>query len=100
MEISGQKNARELAALLLGVHESERAVTQKTTPPGPQMDQISISQQAKEIQRIKSLVQKTAVPREEHIERLRQAIDTGTYDVSGRRTADALIRNVLTEAVL
>ncbi len=100
MEISGQNNARELAAFLLGVHESERTGTPKTTPSGLQTDQIRISQRAKEIQQIKSLVQQTALSREEHIERLRQAIEAGTYDVSGRRTADALIRNVLTETVL
>ncbi|MER3423845.1 MAG: flagellar biosynthesis anti-sigma factor FlgM [Nitrospiraceae bacterium] len=100
MEISGQKSARELATLLLGVQESDRAASKKPTPTGPQTDQVQISRRAKEIRRIKSLVQETPATREERVERIRQAIDTGTYDVNGRSTADALIRHVLTEAVL
>jgi negative regulator of flagellin synthesis FlgM len=34
------------------------------------------------------------------MERLRRALDSGTYDVSGRAVGDALIKQVLTDAIL
>lgn len=101
MEISGHGRAQELAALLLGVQEtSDRPMAKQTAGRGPQQDQVEISQQAKEIQRIKALVAAPDAARAEHVEQLRQAVDNGTYDVNGRTVADALIRHVLTDAAL
>jgi negative regulator of flagellin synthesis FlgM len=100
MEISGSGRAQELATLLLGVQEADRPAAKPAPSPNPRQDQVDISEHAKEIQRIKGLVAVPDAARAEQIERIRQAIDAGTYDVSGRTVADALIRQVLTDAVL
>lgn len=100
MHISGHGRAHELASLLLGVQEVDRAASSKAKAPMVQQDQVDISEHAKEMARIKVLAQQSDPARTERIENIRQAIDGGTYNVNGQTAADALIRHVLTEAVL
>lgn len=99
MQISGHGRAHELASLLLGVQETERPSQSKATPYAHQ-DQVDISEHAKEIARIKALAEKPDPERAERVHQIQQAVDGGTYNVSGRTAADALIRHTLTEAVL
>lgn len=100
MEISGHGRAQELAALLLGTQDIDRSATKPSGGPASQQDQVQISDNAKELQRIASLVDLSDDARAERIAGIRQALDAGTYDVSGRKVGDALIRHVLTDAVL
>ena len=100
MQISGHGRTHELANLLLGVQETERPSQSKAKTPHSQQDQVDISDHAKEIARIKALAVKSDPERAERVQQIRQAIDGGTYNVSGRTAADALIRHALTEAVL
>ena len=99
MHISGHGRTGELAGLLLGVQEVDRPASKAKAPAAPR-DQVDISEQAKEMARIKALAQQDDPARTERIEKIRQAVDGGTYNVNGRTAADALIRHVLTEAVL
>lgn len=101
MEISGRGRADQLAKILLGVQPangptSARSATQKEAGK----DQVHISDQAKELQRIRALGQEPDHEREARVDRIRQSLDTGTYNVSGRMVGDAVIRHVLTDAVL
>lgn len=100
MEISGHGRAQDLAALLLGIQDVDRAAGKPAAKPGSQQDQVQISEHAKELQRIASLLDEPDAARAEHVERLRQALDAGTYNVSGRNVADAMIRQVLTDEAL
>jgi negative regulator of flagellin synthesis FlgM len=100
MEISGQGRAQELATLLFGIQEADRPAAKSSASPAPPRDRVDISQQAKEIQRIKALVDAQGEVRSEKIAPLKQAIEAGTYQVSGRTVADAVIRHVLTDSVL
>jgi anti-sigma28 factor (negative regulator of flagellin synthesis) len=52
------------------------------------------------MQRIKALADQPDTAREERIERISRSVDAGTYTVSGKQVADALIRQTLTDAVL
>ena len=100
MQISGNGRTHELASLLLGVQETERPSQSKAKAPNSQQDQVDISDHAKEMARIKALALKSDPARAERVEKIRQAIDGGTYTITGRTAADALIRHALTEAVL
>lgn len=100
MQISGHGRAHELAGLLLGVQEVERPSPSKAKTPDSRHDQVDISEHAKEMARIKALAQESDPARAERVENIRQAVDGGTYTVNGRAAADALLRHVLTEAVL
>jgi negative regulator of flagellin synthesis FlgM len=100
MQISGHGRAHELASLLLGVQNVERPSPSRAKTPGSRQDQVDISQDAKEMARIKALAQESDPARAERVEKIRQAVDGGTYNVNGRTAADALIRHVLTDAVL
>lgn len=100
MHISGHGRAHELASLLLGVRDVERPSPSKTKAPDSRRDQVDISEHAKEMARIKALAQESDPARTERVEKIREAVDGGTYNVNGRTVADALIRHVLTDAVL
>lgn len=101
MQISGHGKADHLAKLLLGVQESEApSGKQSSSRKEAGKDQVNISEQAKELQRIQALANEPDHARSERVNRIKQAIDSGTYDVSGRKVGDALIKQVLTDAVL
>ncbi|SPP65181.1 flagellar biosynthesis anti-sigma factor FlgM [Nitrospira lenta] len=101
MQISGSGRSDQLAKILLG--------TQETKGPSPQPqssqkeagnDRVQISDQAKELQRIRALGQTPDQERAARVEQIKNALEHGTYDVSGRKVGDALIKQVLTDAVL
>ena len=100
MQISGHGRAHELASLLLGVKDVERPSPSQAKAPGSRQDQVDISEHAKEMARIKALAKESDPAQAERVEKIRQAVDGGTYNVTGRTAADALIRHVLTDAVL
>ncbi len=101
MQISGHGKVDHLAKVLLGVHEVESAAArQPTVQTKAGKDEVQISAQAKELQRIRELVNQPDSVRAEHVDRIKRALDSGTYDISGRAVGDALIKQVLTDAVL
>lgn len=101
MQISGHGKVDHLAKVLLGVHEAESSgARQAPVQAKAGKDEVQISAQAKELQRIRELVNQPDSARAEHVERIKRALDTGTYDISGRAVGDALIKQVLTDAIL
>jgi negative regulator of flagellin synthesis FlgM len=101
MQISGHGKVDHLAKVLLGVHEAESSgARQAAVSTQVGKDEVRISAQAKELQRIRELASQPDPERAERVERIRQSIDSGTYDVSGRKVGDAILKQVLTDAVL
>lgn len=101
MEIAGHGRADQLAKILLGVQPaSGPAPARSTAHKESGKDHVHISEQAKEMQRIRALGQEPDPEREARVDRIKQAMDTGTYDVTGRKVGDAVIKQVLTDAVL
>jgi len=101
MQISGGGRADQLAKIILGVQPTNGpAASRAATQNGPGKDRVQISEQAKELARIRALGQEPDHEREARVERIKQSIDTGTYNVSGRKVGDAVIKQVLTDAVL
>jgi negative regulator of flagellin synthesis FlgM len=103
MQISGNGGARDLANLLLGIQDSDRATNRQAAAPEsrqPQQDQVQISQNAKEIQRLTEFASQEDPARADKVAQVQQAIASGTYNVSGQSVADALLRNVLTDTVV
>lgn len=101
MEISNNGRAADLAKILLGVQETERTHHKKTTSQGtPSQDRVQISEQAKELQRLRAAAEQPDAERDARVGQIRQSVERGTYNVDGKKVADAIIRNVLTDAVL
>ncbi|MCC2641808.1 MAG: flgM [Nitrospira sp.] len=101
MEISRNGRPADLANILLGVHETERthgktAASQDTRS----QDRVQISDQAKELQRLRAAADQPNAVRDARVDQLRQSVEGGTYAVDGRKVADAMIRSVLTDSVL
>ena len=101
MEISRHGRIDDLGKLLLGVHAPDRPAQRHTpTPQTPGGDRVEISNAAKELQRVRELAQTDDGARSEKVAQLKQAVDNGTYTVTGRTVADKLLRNTLIESVL
>jgi len=100
MQILGHGRADHLATLLLGPQEGAPAGANRRPSSDGRQDRVQISQQAKEIQRIKTLADQPDVVREARIEQISRAVDAGSYNVEGRKVADAIVRHTLTEAAL
>ena len=101
MQISGHGKVDHLAKLLLGVQDAEGTGSRQAaarTQVGK--DEVQISAQAKELQRIRELANQPDPGRAEQVARIRRALDSGTYDISGRAVGDAIVKQVLTDAVL
>ncbi|TKB65709.1 MAG: flagellar biosynthesis anti-sigma factor FlgM [Nitrospira sp.] len=101
MQISGHGKVDHLAKLLLGVQDIE-GIGNRQAAARTQVgkDEVQISAQAKELQRIRELANQPDPERNEQVERIRRALDSGTYDISGRAVGDAIVKQVLTDAVL
>ena len=101
MEISHNGRAADLAKILLGVQDTERTLNKKTASEGTQsQDRVQISEQAKELQRLRAAAEQPDAERDARVGQIRQSVEGGTYNVDGKKVADAIIRNVLTDAVL
>jgi len=101
MQISGHGKVDQLAKLLLGVQETEgTGGRQAAARTQVGKDEVQISAQAKELHRIRELANQPDPGRAEQVERVRRALDSGTYDVSGRAVGDAIVKQVLTDAIL
>lgn len=100
MQISGQGKADHLAKLLLGVQEADGPGAKPSAKREAAKDRVYISEQAKELQRIQTLAQEPDQARTERIDRIRHAMENGTYTVSGRQVGDAMLKEVLTDAVV
>jgi negative regulator of flagellin synthesis FlgM len=100
MQISGHGRADQLAALLLGTKEGAPVGSNRRTSGDSRQDRVQISQQAKEIQRIRALADQPDDVREARIEEISRSVEAGTYKVAGYKVGDAVIRHALTDAAL
>lgn len=101
MEISQNGRCADLAKILLGVQDSERTQNKKTaTQQAGGQDRVQISDQAKELQRLRAAAEQPNGEREAKVDHIRQSVEGGTYRVDGKQVADAIIRHVLTDSVL
>ncbi|MEP7150906.1 MAG: flagellar biosynthesis anti-sigma factor FlgM [Nitrospira sp.] len=101
MEISQNGRSADLAKILLGVHETERTLSKKTASQNAgTQDRVQISDQAKELQRLRAAAEQPNAERDAKVDHIRQEVEGGTYRVDGKQVADAMIRSVLTDSVL
>ncbi len=57
-------------------------------------DEINISQEAKQIKKIKKALQKKSDIREEKVQKIKKAINNGTYKVSPKKIADKIMEEL------
>lgn len=101
MEISNNGRAADLAKILLGVQETDRTQSRKTASQTEQsQDRVQISERAKELQRLRAAAEQPDHERDARVGQIQHSVEGGTYNVDGKKVADAIIRNVLTDAVL
>ncbi|MFO0775917.1 MAG: flagellar biosynthesis anti-sigma factor FlgM [Nitrospiraceae bacterium] len=101
MEISKQGRIDDLGKVLLGTQPSARAAAKTAYgTPDKTTDRVEISQAAKDLQRVRSLAQTESPDRADKVDALKQAVESGTYTVSGRTVSNKLLTNTLLDSVL
>lgn len=100
MQISGHGKAEHLAKLL-GVQEADGPGAKRSAAKQEAgKDQVHISGQAKELRRIQALAKEPDQERSARIDRIREAMERGMYEVPARKVGDAILKQVLTDAIL
>jgi negative regulator of flagellin synthesis FlgM len=103
MEINGKYPLidQSLRADRVEVQEQQRQRFQKADrgPAVAQPDRVELSVRSREIQNLDELIQATPDIREALVERIRQSIGNGTYNVKAEQVADKIIGGSLIDQI-
>ena len=85
------------------VHESngatkEAQIQQEKNAQVSAPDRVELSSKAKDIQRIKEILEKVPEIRENRVEEAKKALESGTLQLGGKERADKIIRDSLQNA--
>ncbi|OPX98279.1 MAG: Anti-sigma-28 factor, FlgM [Syntrophorhabdus sp. PtaU1.Bin002] len=70
------------------------------TKSGDMADKVELTGRKDEINSIKERINSTPIVREEKVENLRQAVQTGTYNIKGELVAKSLLKSCLLDEIL
>lgn len=102
MEINGKNPLDALSPSVqrLDVQQPTQRV-QKSGDNKPQLssDRIELSVRSREIQHLDALIQSTPDVRENKVEKIRSAIESGTYNVKAEKIADKILSGSLIDEI-
>ncbi|MBI5893020.1 MAG: flagellar biosynthesis anti-sigma factor FlgM [Deltaproteobacteria bacterium] len=99
MKITQQKPI-DLGGYLTGAAGAASKVSTKDDKVSDKGDRIDVSEKAKVLQKAKNAVDASPDVREEKVAELKNAIDKGSYNVSGEEIAGSLIKKSIVDIVL
>jgi len=68
--------------------------------PAPSSDRIELSVQGREIQHLNELIRSTPDIREAKVEQIRNAVESGTYNVKAEKIADKILGGNMIDQIL
>jgi len=77
----------------------EKVSTGQPAAGAPQ-DQVEVSGQAKEIGRLQAAVSKVPDVRTDRVENVKNAVNSGTYNVKGEAVADKMLKEAVIDSVI
>ena len=98
MKIHGSDGTSSIKEILQKLQQgSEGARDQKveSTPSAPSGEKVEISPQAREIQRLKSLLEEIPDVREKKVEEVRRLIQEGRYEVDLNVVSDRMLQALI-----
>jgi len=102
MKISGEKPVG-LEAYLQKVDSKGEAGSKgvkKVSGETTLEENVQLSDKAKDIKKIKEILEATPDIRQEKIDQIKTALDNGTYNVEGKKIAEKIIKESLIDLVL
>jgi negative regulator of flagellin synthesis FlgM len=103
MEIDGKSTLIDLGTRTnrLDMQEQQAQRSQKTNRGSPfsERDRVELSVRSREMQHIQDLIQSTPDVREGVVERVRQSIQSGTYNVKAEQVAEKILGGNLIDQV-
>jgi len=94
MKIEDKESAVHVSSLLKKQQGKEVSPKMPEKNGSPQ-DEVQLSPQARDFQRIKDVLKKTPEVRQEKVAELSQRINSGNYDVDNEKVAEKIIRDNL-----
>jgi len=94
MDISIKKTPTSLDTYIKNIEthkQQNNAVGQTTTPADSEGDTVALSDQAKQIQEVRKLLESMPEIREDVVAQIRHQIETGTYRIDAGKIAAAML---------
>ena len=103
MKISDKNHIVDLNAYMRNVNTSGKVGAgskepAKQAPSGE--ERVQLSEKARDIQKVKKVLDSVSDIRVEKVAQLKQSIEDGTYDVTGEEVARKMIRESLLDEIL
>ena len=77
--------------------DKKQATEESTSPTGKQAgttDKVNLSDQAKEISRLKALMNQLPEVREEEVDAVKKSIETNSYNVDSLKVAEKILKEI------
>ena len=103
MKISDTKPPREIKHTTQNASIQDKVINLKAKKgknAEPLEEKVSLSQKAKDIERIQEILRNTPDVREDRVALLKKKIESGEYNVKGKEVADQMLREFLLEDLL
>jgi flagellar biosynthesis anti-sigma factor FlgM len=97
MRINGSDGSSAIRQLLQRIQQAQTPREPQQTPPQqqPQEEKVKISPQAREIHRLKQIIEEIPDVREKKVEDIRRLIEEGNYKVNLDLLSDKIIESLL-----
>jgi negative regulator of flagellin synthesis FlgM len=98
MKIHGSGGASGIKEILQKLQQDSGATKDRqveSTPAAPRGEKVEISQEAREIQRLKALLEQIPDVREKKVEEVRQLIQEGRYQVDLNAVSDRILQALI-----
>ncbi|MBO8142878.1 MAG: flagellar biosynthesis anti-sigma factor FlgM [Firmicutes bacterium] len=91
------KQVHQVARLFAAQMHNRAAGTPSPSGPGMRPDRVELSQESREVQAARQAIARTPDVREETVARIKAALETGTYRVSGLQVAQKMLGRTLVD---
>lgn len=102
MKISNERSLIDLEAYIKNAQGSDQIKTNRAQEQGKtvQTERVKLSPKARDIQKIREVMEATPEIREEKVGQFKKEIEAGTYSVKGDQVAEKMIRESLIDAFI
>lgn len=97
MKINGNDNTSGIRSYLQKIQQGDPAVNERKleNTPSPQGDKVEISPKAREINKIKEILEEMPDVREKKVEELKKLVESGRYKVDLGGLSDQILKALI-----
>ena len=102
MKISSERSLIDLEAYIKNAQSSDEIKSSRGQEQGKaiQTERVKLSPKARDLQKIREVMEATPEIREEKVGQFKREIEAGTYSVKGDKVAERMVRESLIDAFI